>query len=96
MMAPANVVAKHVILKGLVQGVFFRAFTRDLAQSLDIKGFVKNLPDGTVEVWAEGIPAQMQRFLEGLKNGPPGARVDDMTIEDEEPRGLNGPFEIRY
>ena len=96
MMAPANVIAKHVILKGLVQGVFFRAFTRDLAQSLDIKGFVKNLPDGTVEVLAEGIPAQMQRFLDGLKKGPPGARVDEMVVEDVEPQGLDGPFEIRY
>lgn len=89
-------VARHVVVKGLVQGVFFRAFTRDLGQSLGVRGHVKNLPDGTVEVLVEGTPARVQKFLDGLRKGPPGARVEEMVVEEVEPKGLDGPFEIRY
>jgi len=60
----------HVIISGRVQGVGFRFFTRDKAIPLGITGYVKNLPDGTVEVYAEGEEKDIAQFFQEIKKGP--------------------------
>lgn len=74
-------------IKGRVQGVFFRASTRRVAESLGITGHAINLPDGDVEVLACGDAAALDRLGEWLQDGPPHARVDKVIerATDEEP-----------
>ena len=81
---------------GLVQGVFFRRSTKTIADRLGLKGYVKNLPDGSVEVSAEGENKPLDELLKFCKKGPQGARVSNVEFmtetSDEEFRG----FDIRY
>ncbi len=65
----------HAVVHGRVQGVFFRASTQKKAQALGLTGWVRNLPDGTVEVLAAGPRSVLERLLEWLHQGPPLARV---------------------
>lgn len=65
------VVEMHAIVHGEVQGVFFRATTRDFAERMGITGTVRNVPDGTVEIFAQGTRADLARLLEKL-TGPSG------------------------
>jgi len=83
-------VARHYILKGRVQGVGFRFFTRRLAEQLDIKGWVKNLGNGAVEVHAEGDENPMEQFLSTIKRGPSLAFVQDVEAGEVEPEGYQG------
>ena len=73
---------------GRVQGVGFRAFVCQSAQSLGVAGTVQNCPDGTVRVEAEGPRNLLDRLLISLKEGPPAARVTRVTEEWGEPEGL--------
>lgn len=73
---------------GRVQGVGFRAFVHESAQSLGVAGTVKNCLDGSVRVEAEGQRALLDQLLQILKEGPTGARVTRVTEEWSEPRGL--------
>lgn len=70
----------HVIIRGKVQGVFFRASAREQAKALDIVGFVRNLPDGSVELEAQGEDDSIDRFLHWCHHGPPYARVDEVVV----------------
>ena len=70
--------ARRFIISGHVQGVFFRASTRRVAESLGITGYAINLPDGDVEVLACGDGASLDELREWLKDGPPQARVDEV------------------
>lgn len=72
--------AWKVHVKGRVQGVGFRFFSEKLARQLGIKGYVKNNPDGTVEILAVTNEKVFALFLENLKTGPAMARVDDIEI----------------
>jgi acylphosphatase len=72
----------RVIIGGRVQGVGFRYFVLDNAQRYDIKGYVKNMPGGNVEVDAEGERDQLDAFLRECQQGPPAARVDSFHIDD--------------
>jgi acylphosphatase len=72
----------HVRVSGLVQGVFFRAFTRDRAQELSVKGWVKNIPGGGVEAVLEGDRKKVGELLGLMKLGPTGARVSGMEIAE--------------
>jgi acylphosphatase len=83
-----------VIIHGQVQGVFFREETRRRATALGVAGWVRNLPDGTVEAAFEGEPDAVEAMLAFSAEGPRGANVDRVEVEDEEPLGLAG-FEIR-
>ena len=65
----------HITVQGRVQGVFFRASTRRLARSLDLTGWVRNRPDGSVEVLAEGHRDVLEQLLDWCARGPSGARV---------------------
>lgn len=89
-------VRAHVFISGRVQGVFFRAYTRDKALSLNIKGWVRNLPDGRVEAIFEGEKESVEKILEFCKKGPERAVVEDIKIKWEGFKEEFDDFEIRY
>lgn len=70
------------IVSGKVQGVFFRASARSRAMQLKIDGYAKNLPNGDVEVLAQGSEASLKALHEWLKVGPPAAKVDEVRRVD--------------
>lgn len=74
----------HLIIKGKVQGVYFRASARDVANKLAIKGWIKNMPDGNVEVMAEGKKEQLDKFIEWCRHGPTQAQVKEVRITTAE------------
>ena len=76
--------ARRFIVKGRVQGVFFRDSTRQVANSLQITGHAINLPDGTVEVLACGAPAALDQLANWLHDGPRLASVTGVTTETVE------------
>jgi len=73
---------KRVIVRGQVQGVGFRYHARAEANNLGITGFVQNHADGSVEAQVQGVAASVARMLDWLSTGPPGARVDSVTVTD--------------
>ena len=87
----------HVLIRGMVQGVGFRTFVRRNARNLGVKGFVRNLPDGfTVEIVAEGPDDAVDQLISIVRKGPPGAIVEDVDIEYEEPKNEFDDFKILY
>jgi acylphosphatase len=84
------------LVHGRVQGVYFRAATRQQAHGLGLTGWVRNCSDGTVEVLAEGEQTSLQHLVEWCHHGPPGARVTRLEVHWDEPAGHLEPFEIRY
>lgn len=72
----------HCFVSGKVQGVWFRAETQKMAQQLGLTGWVRNLSDGRVEVWAFGERALLVQLSHWLKQGPPLANVTDVKIEE--------------
>jgi len=84
----------HVFVSGRVQGVFFRATTRDTAREEGVDGWVRNLQDGRVEAVFEGAPDAVERMIEFCREGSPAANVEDVSVEYEPPEGFDG-FEIR-
>jgi acylphosphatase len=84
------------IAHGRVQGVFFRDFTRTQAIALGLTGYVRNLPDGTVETVAEGAREALESFLAQLRMGPPSARVDRVEVQWGDHRGEFARFEVRF
>jgi len=85
----------HIFVSGMVQGVFFRANTKDRADSLGLKGWVRNTPDGRVEAVFEGEKEKVDAALGFCKTGPSGAVVKNVEVKWEEPKGETG-FEVRY
>jgi acylphosphatase len=77
----SNRLGVHVTVVGRVQGVYYRDFTRRHASVLNIIGWVRNLPDGTVEVLAEGEEKKLLEFLAALQKGPPGSQVENMKTQ---------------
>ncbi len=75
---------------GRVQGVFFRASTRERAQRLGLTGYARNLPDGRVQVLACGAPEAVIQLKEWLRSGPPAARVSGVACEPTPEHNLNG------
>lgn len=86
----------HAFVSGRVQGVFFRMFVLREAQPLGICGIVRNLPDGRVEVLAEGKRSELERLLERLRIGPRGAVVTDVDVVWSEYRHDFDDFSISY
>jgi len=80
----------HVVVHGAVQGVFFRAETRDRARSLGLAGWVRNVPDGTVEAVFEGDDERVESMVDWCRRGPAGARVEEVEVEWAEVRGEKG------
>lgn len=81
---------------GRVQGVFFRDFVSRRARELGLVGYVRNLRDGTVEVWAEGERQQLEKLVGYLKVGPPTARVDEVVTSWSAYTGNYSGFSVRY
>ena len=83
-------IRRRVIVRGRVQGVFFRETTRHLAEQAGVAGWVRNRPDGTVEAVFEGEPDAVEQLVEACRTGPPMAEVTDAQVIEEEPESLSG------
>ena len=89
--------ARRYFVSGMVQGVGFRFFTQDEAERLRLSGYVRNLRDGRVEVYAIGGPGQLDTLRASLKRGPSGAMVSQVTEEPASPDPqFAGGFHITY
>jgi acylphosphatase len=89
-------IAAHVVVHGWVQGVYFRAYTRDQARQLGLTGWVTNRRDGTVEAYFEGEKDRVAAMVAWCRQGPPAARVDRVEAQYGEFRGEGDSFEVRY
>ena len=87
-------VRAHVFVSGRVQGVYYRANTRDTARETGVDGWVRNRRDGRVEAVFEGPRAAVESMVEWCHEGSPAASVDDVEASYGEPEGVEG-FEIR-
>ena len=90
----SEAVRRRVVVRGNVQGVFFRDSCRREASSRGVAGWVTNRPDGAVEAVFEGEPDAVQGMVDWCSRGPRSADVDSVDESTEEPEGLSG-FEIR-
>lgn len=86
---------RRYVVSGLVQGVGFRYHSQSQARGLALSGWVRNLPDGKVELMACGGLDQLDRFYAWLLHGPPSARVDDVEFEDIDRDDTQIGFSIR-
>lgn len=85
----------HLRIYGRVQGVFFRAFMKSVADGLGITGWVRNVEDGSVEVVAEGEEEKLQKLIAEARRGPPLAFVERVEVNWEEYKGEFSDFQIR-
>lgn len=92
----AYLTSVQAIVYGFVQGVFFRAFVIRRAKELGLTGYVRNLPQGTVEVVAEGERGQLEKLIGYLEVGPPGARVKRVVTNWSGYTGSYANFNVRY
>jgi acylphosphatase len=83
-------VRAHVHVSGRVQGVFFRATTRERAHQYDVEGWVQNLADGRVEAVFEGTESAVESMIDFCHGGSEAARVEDVSVAYEEPTGQEG------
>ena len=83
----ANVIRRRVVVRGRVQGVFFRDSCRQLADAAGVTGWVSNEPDGSVIAVFEGSPDAVRRLVEWCRTGPPSARVIAVDVDEEPARG---------
>jgi acylphosphatase len=88
-------VARSVRVAGHVQGVFFRAWTRDEARSLRVTGWVRNCSDGSVEAHVEGDEAAVGELIRRMRHGPPHARVADVQVSETPVENLSR-FEVQH
>jgi acylphosphatase len=89
-------VSVRIVVEGLVQGVGYRWYAARRAQALGVRGHVRNLYDGTVEVHASGDRSLLEELIRDLKIGPRSASVTDIKIEWDAPgSGSGSQFEIR-
>jgi acylphosphatase len=85
-----NIAAKHLIIKGRVQGVFYRGWTVKTAQALGLAGWVRNLSNGDVEVLVQGHSTDLARLIDLAWQGPVAARVDDTKVKTAEIGDFSG------
>jgi acylphosphatase len=89
------IVGRRVRVSGHVQGVFYRVWAQGQARELGISGWIRNTPEGVVEAHLSGEEEDVARMIERMRRGSSNARVDDVTVEEEEP-GERGRFEVRH
>lgn len=87
-------VARRFLITGRVQAVGFRYFALEAAEREGLHGWVRNLPDRSVEALAEGEAEAIERFERALRQGPRGARVDHVEVEDRMPSGRDAGFSV--
>lgn len=85
---------RRIVVRGHVQGVFFRASLEDRARAEEVSGWARNRDDGAVEAVLEGSEEAVERVVEFCRSGPPRARVADVEVHTEEPEGLHD-FSVR-
>ena len=85
-----DIEATDIIVTGRVQGVFYRAGMRQQAERLEVSGWVRNEPDGTVTAHLEGAPAAVSELLDWCASGTPAAQVDDISRQPAEVTGAHG------
>lgn len=83
-------IRRRVVVRGHVQGVFFRDTARRMAQSRGVAGWITNRPDGAVEAVFEGEPGAVEELVAFAREGPRGAVVEDVDVSEEDPEGLSG------
>jgi acylphosphatase len=81
--------AAKIVVSGIVQGVFYRQFIKDNAEEFKLKGFVRNLEDGNVEIIAEGEGENIKKMVEACKKGPSHAQIRNVSVEE---RNYSGDF----
>ena len=86
----------HCFVSGVVQGVFFRAHTKEWARSLGLKGWVRNTSDGRVELIAEGEEKALKELLKKLKQGPPAGQVEKIDCKWLEAKNRFDSFYVRF
>lgn len=86
----------YCIVKGSVQGVAYRTYVQDAATELELFGWVKNLPDGTVEVVAQGQPDTLKDFVEYLNEGSLMAKVESVSIDWQSVKKPLAEFSIKH
>ena len=89
-------IAAKVLISGRVQGVWFRAHTRDMARPLGLAGYVRNLPDGRVEAVFKGAKARVMEAIGWCYQGSPHAKVSEVDVDWIEDETSYSGFEIRY
>lgn len=87
--------AVHIVVHGKVQGVWFRGTTESKAEEFGLAGWVRNRPEGTVEIHAEGMKEDLQRLIEWCRQGPPSASVSRVDVEWVSPKGMK-TFSTKY
>lgn len=85
-----ELIRRRLLVRGRVQGVFFRDFTRTAAVRERVTGWAANLPDGTVEVVLEGTADAVEAVMRVCRQGPPHAEVRSVEVEEQQPEGLDG------
>ena len=90
----ADPVRATILVTGRVQGVFYRSSALQEAQRLGVSGFVQNLPDGAVEAVVEGAQSAVEQFVAWCRQGPPGARIDDVHVRLSAARGEFRTFSV--
>jgi acylphosphatase len=88
------VIRRRLVIRGRVQGVFFRDTLRRLAERHGVAGWARNTPEGTVEAVLEGAEPDVDAVVDFAREGPEGASVTGVDVTDEEPEGGRG-FQIR-
>jgi len=86
----------HVVISGQVQGVCFRASTKQKAEELGLTGWVRNTPDGCVEAVFEGEEKLVEEMIKWCHRGPPLAKVDNVEVENKRPANNFSSFSARY
>ena len=86
----------QVVIAGRVQGVFYRATTKDMAKQLGLNGWVKNLSDGRVEAIFEGEKTTIHKIIAWCHQGPPSAKVTDVTVQYSKYLGEFKEFSVTY
>ena len=85
----------NIIVKGKVQGVWFRKYTQDIAYNLDLNGFVRNCDDGSVFIEIEGTKNKLKTFMDKIRIGPHRAEVTDIICNESKLKSFT-KFEISY
>ena len=88
-------VRAHLLIRGRVQGVWYRGSMENEAERLGVSGWVRNRPDGAVEAEVEGEREAVEALIAWARHGPPAARVTDVEVRWTEPRGERGRFVVR-
>jgi acylphosphatase len=89
------IIARRFVVSGRVQGVGYRFFLQDRAAVEGVHGWVRNRPDGRVEALIEGDDQSVERVERAIRRGPPGARIDEVVVEDLAPSHRATGFSIR-